>query len=179
MLVNQWNGRFFNAIEARDWEGLRTELGIFVLLVISAIVTGMWQYGFGQMLLIRWREWMTLHYLDTWMAQGRHYRVRVTDPDVDNIHLRIANDILLFIQRTRSSANLLSSPWRSPRSPTSCRISAIAPPLFGIDVSIPGYLIVGAVGYPPRHGVRAFSGARYSLNFNQQRRGDFRFAIAR
>src|SRR4249919_2989588 len=61
VVVNQWNGRFFNAIEARDWEGLRTELGIFVLLVIGAIVTGMAQYGFGQMLLIRWREWMTLH----------------------------------------------------------------------------------------------------------------------
>src|SRR5205085_4348227 len=124
--------------------------GVFVLLVVGAIITGMAQYGFGQMLLIRWREWLTLHYLDIWMAQGRHYRVRVTDPAVDNIHLRIASDILLFIQRTQElGSNLLSSIvslfsfayilWG---------ISAIAPlPLFGVDVSFPGYLIVVAVAY--------------------------------
>jgi vitamin B12/bleomycin/antimicrobial peptide transport system ATP-binding/permease protein len=185
VVVNQWNGRFFNAIEARDWEGLRTELGIFVLLVIGAIVTGMAQYGFGQMLLIRWREWMTLHYLDTWMAQGRHYRVRVTDPDVDNIHLRIANDILLFIQRTQElGSNLLSSLVAlASFAYILWGISAIAPlPLFGIDVSFPGYLIVGAVGYASLGMVFAhFIGrALIPLNFNQQRReADFRFAIAR
>ena len=34
------------------------------------------------------------------MAKGRHYRVRVVAPQVDNIHLRIASDVYLFIQRT-------------------------------------------------------------------------------
>ena len=34
------------------------------------------------------------------MAEGRHYRISFVDQSVDNIHLRIANDVLLFIQRT-------------------------------------------------------------------------------
>ena len=34
------------------------------------------------------------------MAEGRHYRVRFVDNSVDNIHLRIGNDVLLFVQRT-------------------------------------------------------------------------------
>src|SRR5262245_51789118 len=99
--VNQWHGRFFNAIEARDWGALHHELFIFSFLTVGAIATGMTQYYFGQRLLMRWREWMTMHYLDLWMAEGRHYRIRLTDESVDNIHLRIASDILFFIQRTQ------------------------------------------------------------------------------
>ena len=68
VLVNQWHGRFFNAVEARDWGGLQRELVIFLFLTGGAIATAMVQYYFGQMLLIRWRQWMTLHYLDLWMA---------------------------------------------------------------------------------------------------------------
>ena len=31
---------------------------------------------------------------------GRHYRVRLVDASVDNIHLRIASDVLIFLTRT-------------------------------------------------------------------------------
>ena len=49
---------------------------------------------------IRWRRWLTANYVSSWMAHGRHYRVRFVAPEVDNIHLRIASDVYLFIQRT-------------------------------------------------------------------------------
>src|SRR5438874_8469105 len=97
VLVNQWHGRFFNAVEARDWNAVQGELGVFVFLTGGAMATAMVQYYFGQMLLIRWREWMTEHYVDLWMAQGPHYRIRFVDPSVDNRHLRTASDLLLFI----------------------------------------------------------------------------------
>src|SRR5262245_36989809 len=53
VLVNQWHASFFNAIEARDWNSLQTQLVVFVFLTVGAIVTGMVQFYFGQMLLIR------------------------------------------------------------------------------------------------------------------------------
>src|SRR5437773_1584731 len=56
VLVNQWHGRFFNAVEARDWGGLQRELAIFLLLTGGAIATAMVQSYFGQMLLLRWRQ---------------------------------------------------------------------------------------------------------------------------
>jgi len=120
VLVNQWAGRFFNAVEARDWDALQHELMIFLLLTErhgdrhGAIFL-------RQMLLIRWREWMTLHYIDIWMAEARHYRVKLLEPSVDNIHLRIASDILLFIQRTQElGAISCRASSRSAHSPTSC-----------------------------------------------------------
>ena len=78
------------------------------------------------------------------MADGRHYRIRFVDRTVDNIHLRIANDVFLFIQRTHelgtgllgSVVALLSFAY------ILWGISAITPlPLFGMDLSFPGYLI--------------------------------------
>jgi vitamin B12/bleomycin/antimicrobial peptide transport system ATP-binding/permease protein len=183
--VSFWQAGFFNALEARDWSAMRSQLVFFGFLSIGAIVTGMLQFFFGQMLLIRWREWLTRRYVGLWMADARHYRIRFIDPSIDNIHLRIASDVLLFIQRTLEiGVGLLSSLVSlASFSYILWGFSSTAPlPLFGYDLSFPGYLICGALGYATLGMVVAhFIGRRLiPLNFKQQRReADFRFAIAR
>jgi putative ATP-binding cassette transporter len=183
--VNEWNGSFFNAIEVRNGAGVRSALLVFVVITIGAILSGMGQYWFGQTLIIRWREWMTQRYVGLWMAEGRHYRIRFVDQSVDNIHLRIGNDVLLFIQRThelgtgflQSIVSLLSFAW------ILWGISLIAPlPLFGMNLAFPGYLIVLAIGYAALGTVVAhyIGWPLIPLQFRQQRfESDFRFALAR
>src|ERR1043165_1068100 len=108
--VIQWNARFFNALEAKDWNGFKRELFLFGLITLGAIASTACQYYFGQTLQIRWRRWLTERYVAIWMAEGRHYRIRFVDNTVDNIHLRIANDVLLFLQRTHElGTGLLNS----------------------------------------------------------------------
>src|SRR5262245_53669090 len=185
VLVSYWQAGFFNALEARDWGALRSQLVMFVFLTGGAVVTGMLQFYFGRMLLIRWRQWMTHRYIGLWMAEGRHYRIRLSDPSVDNIHLRIASDVMLFIERTLElGIGLLSSfVLLFSFSYILWGFSAIAPlPLFGYDLSFPGYLIWAALAYATVGMVVAhFIGHRLiPLNFRQQRcEADFRFAIAR
>jgi putative ATP-binding cassette transporter len=183
--MNQWNAGFFNAVEARDWNAVRGELVVFLFITVGAILSGMGQYWFGQTLIIRWREWMTQRYVALWMAEGRHYRIRFVDQSVDNIHLRIGNDVLLFIQRThelgtgflQSIVSLLSFAY------ILWGISLIAQlPLFGVDLSFPGYLVLLAIGYAALGTLIAhFIGwPLIPLQFRQQRfESDFRFAIAR
>ena len=86
------------------------------------------------------RRFMTERFVAMWMANGRHYRLRFVDNTVDNIHLRIANDVLLFVQRTHElGTGLLQSVvalisfaiilWG---------LSAATPlPLFGRDLLVP------------------------------------------
>src|SRR6266542_184273 len=50
----QWNARFFNALEAKNWTAFGEELVIFCFITLGAIVAGMSQYFFGQSLIIRW-----------------------------------------------------------------------------------------------------------------------------
>ncbi len=72
--INEWNKRFFNALESRDWSAAQFELLVFCVIALSAVVAGMLQFFFGQRLIIRWRRWMTERYVSMWMANGRHYR---------------------------------------------------------------------------------------------------------
>src|SRR5262245_19639019 len=53
--VNDWNKRFFNALEARNWGAVQFELIAFCAIAAAAVAAGMAQYFFGQRLLIRWR----------------------------------------------------------------------------------------------------------------------------
>src|ERR1044072_8337143 len=61
--VIQWNARFFNALEAKDWNGFKRELFLFGLITLGAIVSTACQYYFGQTLQIRWRRWLTERYV--------------------------------------------------------------------------------------------------------------------
>ncbi|MEJ0075663.1 MAG: ABC transporter ATP-binding protein/permease [Alphaproteobacteria bacterium] len=183
--VIQWNARFFNALEARDWDAFKRELLIFVFITMGAIAVGMAQYFFGTTLQIRVRRFMTERYVAMWMSNGRHYRLRFVDNTVDNIHLRIGNDILLFVQRTHElGTGLLQSVvalfsfaiilWG---------LSATTPlPLFGRDFAFPGYLVFTALAYAGIGTLVAhLIGWRLiPLQFSQQRyESDFRFAMAR
>ena len=183
--VNSWNARFFNALEARDWKAFSAELFVFAFIVVGAIIAGMAQYYFGQTLQVRWRRWTTERYVAMWMTDGRHYRLRFVDNSVDNIHLRIGNDVYLFVQRTHElGTNLLGSVvallsfalilWG---------LSATTPlPIAGHDWSFPGYLIWAALVYAGLGTLVAHLIGRplIPLQFNQQRyESDFRFAIAR
>ena len=185
VIMTHWNARFFNALEQRSWELLTPELINLCGLVAGVAITTMSQYYFGQSLIIRWRKWMTERYVGIWMADARHYRINFVDQNIDNIHLRIANDVLLFVQRTHelgtgllgSIVALLSFAY------ILWGVSAIMPlPLFGVDLSFPGYLICFALAFAAGGTLIAhYIGWRLiPLNFNQQRReSDFRFAIAR
>jgi putative ATP-binding cassette transporter len=185
VLIANWNASFFNALEGRDWDAFSRQLIVFCLIVLGATAITASNYFCGQTLQIRWRRWLTANYVSSWMTAGKHYRVRFVAPEVDNIHLRIASDVYLFIQRTHElTTGLIGSVttlftfayilWG---------LSAITPlPLFGIDWSFPGYLIVGALLYALIGTLVAhWIGWRLiPLNFSQQRfESDFRFAIVR
>lgn len=183
--VIQWNARFFNALEARNWTAFKAELVVFCFITLGAIVAGAAKYYFGQRLQIGWRRWLTENYVAVWMAQGRHYRVRAVAPEVDNIHLRIASDVYIFIQRTHElTTGLLGSVVAlASFAYILWGLSATTPlPLFGMNWQFPGYLIVIAVAYAGIGTMIAHHiGWRLiPLNFNQQRyESDFRFAIVR
>lgn len=185
VLINTWSGRFFNAIEARNFDALATELVVFAALVTGAVAAAMGQFFFGQTLQIRWRQWITGRYVTLWMSEGRHYRMRFDAPDVDNVHLRIGNDVYLFVQRTQElGTNLLGSiVTLFSFAVILWSLSAAAPlPLFGKDFSFPGYLIWAAILYAALGtlAAHAIGRALIPLQFNQQRyESDFRFAIAR
>jgi putative ATP-binding cassette transporter len=185
VMLNQWNNRFYNALQERNWDAFVYELGFFCVLAAIYIVLAVYQLYLNQWLQIRWRRWMTRYYLDHWLAGANHYRMQLLGDAADNPDQRIAEDINMFIDRTLAiSVGLLSAIvtlvsfvvilWT---------LSAAAPlHLFGASFTIPGYLVwaallYAAVGTTLTH---LIGWPLVSLNFRQQRfEADFRFNLVR
>jgi len=185
VMLNQWNNRFYNALQERNWDAFVYELGFFCILATAYILLAVYQLYLNQWLQIRWRRWMTQQYLSRWLAGANHYRMQLLGDAADNPDQRIAEDINLFIDRTLTlTIGLLSA------FVTLCSfviilwsLSATAPlHLFGATFAISGYLVWAAlvyalVGTALTHLV---GWPLVSLNFRQQRfEADFRFNLVR
>ena len=185
VMLNQWNNRFYNALQERNWDNFVWELLFFCALAAAFIVLAVYKLYLNQWLQIRWRRWMTRQYLDRWLANANHYRMQLLGDAADNPDQRISEDINLFIDRTLTlTVGLLSAIvtlfsfivilWT---------LSAAAPLLlFGTSFVIPGYLVWAAllyamVGTALTHLV---GWPLVGLNFRQQQfEADFRFNLVR
>ena len=56
VLINQWNNRFYNALQDRNWDAFVSELLFFCLLAGAFIVLAVYQLYLNQWLQIRWRQ---------------------------------------------------------------------------------------------------------------------------
>ena len=185
VMLNQWNNRFYNALQERNWDNFVWELLFFCALAAAFIVLAVYQLYLNQWLQIRWRRWMTQQYLGHWLDGANHYRMQLLGDSADNPDQRIAEDINLFVDRTLTvTVGLLSAIVTLLSFLTILwTLSALAPlRLFGTTFAIPGYLVWAAllyavVGTALTHLV---GWPLVSLNFRQQRfEADFRFNLVR
>ncbi len=87
-----WNGDFFNAIEQKSWPGLVRQAWTFLAILAGAMVTQAAALQARRMLQITLRTHLTTTLLATWMADGRHARLRDAVPALATEDGRIAED---------------------------------------------------------------------------------------
>ncbi len=191
VLLNQWNARFFNALQTRDWNAFVYQLGYFCVLAAIFIVLAVYQLYLNQWLQIRWRRWMTSQYLDHWLGGANHYRMQLLGDAADNPDQRIAEDIRRFIDSGDGSTGVLPIGLGLLNAIVTLgsfvvilwSLSAAAPlHLFGAVWAIPGYLVWAALIYAVIGTVLTHLIGRplIALNFQQQRyEADFRFGLVR
>ena len=185
VLLNQWNNRFYNALQDKNWDVFVREIGVFTLLATCNVVLVVYQLYLNQWLQIRWRRWLTTRYLGEWLQGANHYRMQLQGDAADNPDQRITDDVKLFVDRTLNiGVGLLSSVvtlfsfviilWG---------LSAAAPlHVSGHEFEIPGYLVWGALIYAifGTALTQWIGSPLVSLDFQQQRlEADFRFNLVR
>jgi vitamin B12/bleomycin/antimicrobial peptide transport system ATP-binding/permease protein len=185
VLLNQWNNRFYNALQDKDWDGFVREIGIFSLLAACYIALAVYQLYLNQWLQIRWRRWLTSHYLGEWLQDANHYRMQLQGDAADNPDQRITDDVKLFVERTLDiGVGLLSSVVTLASFVVILWGLSAASPLtiFGREFTIPGYLVWGALIYAVfGTALTQWIGSPLvNLDFQQQRyEADFRFNLVR
>ncbi|PYM82743.1 MAG: ABC transporter ATP-binding protein [Candidatus Rokuibacteriota bacterium] len=185
VLINRWNNTFYNALQDRNAAVFVRQVIRFSWLAIAYIVVAVYQLYLNQMLVIRWRRWLTERYLRAWLTDHAYYRMQLAGGESDNPDQRIADDVRLFIS---GSLGLAIGGLRAAVTLVSfvAILWSLSGPLHvslgGISITVPGYMVWAALLYAV---VGTWLTDRVGrplvrLNFDQQRyEADFRFGLVR
>ncbi|MEH2500729.1 putative ATP-binding cassette transporter [Bradyrhizobium sp. AZCC 1678] len=185
VLQNQWNLRFYNALQDYNWDVFVYETIYFTVLATVWTVCVVYQLYLNQWLQIRWRRWMTEHYLGEWLHHANHYRMQLQGDAADNPDQRMTDDVKLFVDRTLNiGLGLLNSIVTLASFVTILWGLSNAAPLhlFGQEYAIPGYLVWGALIYSVLGTVltHLIGWPLVGIDFKQQQyEADFRFNLVR
>jgi vitamin B12/bleomycin/antimicrobial peptide transport system ATP-binding/permease protein len=101
VMINDWNRLFYDALEKRDQPVFWAQLLRFSWLAFAYIIIAVYKFYLTQLLELRWRAWMTRHYLQRWLTAQAFYRMELArfaggDVTPDNPDQRIQEDLNLF-----------------------------------------------------------------------------------
>ena len=107
VLLNDWNRVFYDALEKRNQPVFWEQLLRFTYLAFAYIIIAVYKFYLTQLLEMRWRAWMTEHYLARWLAGKAFYRMELarfseSRAAPDNPDQRIQEDLNLFTTYTVS-----------------------------------------------------------------------------
>jgi putative ATP-binding cassette transporter len=183
-LLNEWNARFFNALEDKNVEAFWAELRYFVILALIFIVVAVYRLWFRQMLQIRWRRWLTAVYYRDWLAERTYYRMELTGAAADNPEQRIEDDCNVFTGQTLVILLDLLSQVLTLVTFTSVLwglSGSITLPILG-GITVPGYMMWVAIAYAAIGSWLTYRIGRplVRINFDLQRyNADFRYRMVR
>jgi putative ATP-binding cassette transporter len=150
ILLNMWNRRFFDALEQRDAHALWVQARLFIpLAMVSAVLaaTAVW----GRMTVQRkWREALTHHVVDKWLARDRFRRLNHLVAGTENPEYRIAVDVriatdapidlaLAFFSSLLTAIAFFGVLWSVGGN--------LQLAMFGRTITIPAYLVLGVIVY--------------------------------
>ncbi|MFO1192087.1 MAG: ABC transporter ATP-binding protein/permease [Rhodoferax sp.] len=191
VLFNDWNGRFYNALQNKDAATFWAELLNFCYLAFFFIVVAVYRFYLTQLLEMNWRQWMTRYYMGRWLDGNAFYRMelaRFTRQDgqtPDNPDQRISEDVNTFTTQTISlTMGLLNA---------TVTLASFVGILWGLSGSfafsaggssytIPGFMVWVAVLYCLAGSVLThyIGRSQIRLNFEQLRReADYRHHMMR
>ncbi len=198
--LNTWYGDFQNMLQAKDLSPMAIEfhghrlfvvnyflflIGKFALIVFPAVILSVYSTYLRQTLTIRWRRWLTERFLGMWMEKRTYYRLQIYGGGTDNPEQRIEEDIAAFtditlqliigiINKTVTLITFVTLLW--------VLSGPITLPVFGMEITIPGYMVWIAVIYAVVGTYVSYRIGRrlVRINFQQQQyRASFRFGMSR
>ena len=185
VLLNQWNNRFYNALQNYATDTIFHELYVFSGLAAIYIILAVYSYYLQQCLIINWRKWLTARFLDIWLKNKTYYHLQMFAKDTDNPDQRISEDVRLFVEMTLGFTVGIIKAFCTFASFVVILYSMSGPLVFsafGHTFTIKGYLFWASLLYSiaGTYVTHLVGRKLVKLNFIQQRyEADFRFAMIR
>jgi putative ATP-binding cassette transporter len=170
VLFVQETGEFTSALAARDAPRYWDSIWRYAAILGAAVPIYALYYYVRDILGLRWRRWLTDHFLDRYFAQRAYYRLNASSL-IDNPDQRIAEDINSFTQQSLYFSMIVLG--------SSIDLVAFSSVLWSISRGLVYFLVVYALVITV-FTAGVFGKRLIALNFRQlQREADFRFGLVR
>ena len=170
VLFNYETGEFTSALAARDAGRFWTSIWHYSAILVAAVPIYALYFFVRDTLGLRWRRWLTDHFLSRYFHQRAYYRLN-NARGIDNPDQRIAEDINSFTQQSLYFSMILLG--------AVLQLIAFSSVLWMISPGLVYFLVVYAVLSTVFTG-SVFGRRLIGLNFRQlQREADFRFSLVR
>jgi len=183
--VNVWNRGMFDALDKRDGAAVTYQSLIFFPLIAASVAIAAAATYAKLTMQRKWRQWLTTHVLDRWMAKGRYYQLEFIPGDHANPEGRLTEDLRLACEAPVEFAIGVFSALLSAITFIGVLWfigGALTVRLGGAAVTIPGFLVIAAVIYAVLASGAVVGIARgfaaVSENKNQAE-AEYRFALTR
>ena len=183
--LNDWNGRFFDAVGRKDLSGFVHDLWTFLVIIAVLLALTVAQTFLQERLKFRLREWITRHLLVEWLKPLRVYQLSFAGQYGRNPDQRIQEDTRLLgdysadlgcgiVYSLLQIVAFIGVLWALSAQVTF--------QVAGYDIAIPGYMVWCALAYASigsgltwlvGRPLIALNGERYA------REAEFRFALVR
>jgi putative ATP-binding cassette transporter len=183
--MNVWNRAIFDGLENRDAHKVLLLSMVYFPLLAASVCVFVGQVYARMTMQRRWREWLTHHLFDRWLVNGRYYQLHLVQGDHKNPEYRIADDIRLA---TESPVDFCTGITTAVLSALTFIVvlwtigGSLSFHLAGMEITIPGFLVVAAVAYAVlASGSMVLIGRRFvtvSENKNQSE-AEFRYVLTR
>ena len=148
--INVWNREIFDAIEKRDSATVLWLSAVFFPLALTSVGVGVAEVFARMGIQRRWRAWLTDNVVSRWLNNGRYYQLNLVAGDHKNAEHRIAEDLRIATEApvdfvagvtlaVLSAATFVAVLWTIG--------GALTISLGGTTLTIPGFLVVAAIGY--------------------------------
>ena len=147
VLLNDWNGRFFNALQAVDKEAIFNELMYFIVLCAAIIVLLVWVSYVEDRLKIAVRRDLTGIFFERWLSPASaFFLLKESGEEPDNPDQRITEDVKNFVTL---SVDLTISFYNSMLTLGSFSVILwnLSGPITVFGVTVPGYMFWVCVLY--------------------------------
>ena len=185
VIINYLNNDIFTALQEFKLHTFLYCLEMVSLYACLAIACFTSKKYLLQRLDIRWRKWMTEHFVNAWMNNKRYYSLQLEGNGTDNPDQRIAEDTGGFIDKTLGLtlgllqqivmlASFLTILWSLS--------GTLSLPLGNYVLSIPGYMCWASLLYASISSFLSFYFGRnlIRLNYeNERREANYRYSLVR
>jgi putative ATP-binding cassette transporter len=148
--MNVWNRSIFDALENKNAGAVVTLSMVYLGILAVSVLFAVSQIYVRLTLQRRWRKWLTDNLVDRWLKSGRYYQLNLVSGDHKNPEYRIADDVRIA---TESPVDFVSGVTSAFLSAATFIVvlwtigGSLNLGIIGLDVTIPGFLVVAAVLY--------------------------------